>query len=78
MKRKLRIILIAILLVSTPILMMAQVPPHPNGGSNPGGLNEPVGGGAPIGGGLCILLAMGVAYGASKFYKERNSDSIKE
>ena len=49
--------------------MMAQNPPHPNGGNAPNsGTNTPVGGGAPIGGGLIIMIALGAAYGSKKVY----------
>lgn len=72
MKRKFRIVLIAALLVTAPLLMLAQNPPHPNGGVNgPGG--GPVGGGAPVGSGLVLLIAMGAAYGARKLYYMRSS-----
>ncbi|MCB0806675.1 MAG: hypothetical protein KDC05_12820 [Bacteroidales bacterium] len=46
--------------------LIAQNPPHPNGGSGPGSGNTPVGGGAPIDGGLSLLLIMGAAYGTKK------------
>jgi hypothetical protein len=69
MKRNIRILLIAAFIVIAPLLMFAQVPPHPNGGNAPGNGNGPVGGGAPVGSGLIILIAMGAAYGANKLYK---------
>ena len=78
MKRKFRIILIAAFLMASPLLMMAQNPPHPNNGNAPNGGNGPVGGGAPIGSGLIILTAMGAAYGARKLYQVRSKDSVKE
>jgi len=52
--------------------IMAQMPPHPNGGEGPGGGNTPVGGGASIGGGLLILVSLGVGYGLRKIYDIRN------
>ena len=57
---------------------LAQAQPTP--GNQTGGpvLGGPIGGGAPIGGGLCILLAMGVAYGASKLFRQRDTDSVTE
>jgi hypothetical protein len=77
MKRNLRIVLIAAFLVTAPLIMFAQQPPHPNGGNNgPGG--GPVGGGAPIGSGVVLLVAMGAAYGASKLYQVRHLHSITE
>jgi hypothetical protein len=66
MKRKLRILLAAVLFVAAPLLTLAQTPPHPNGGSNPGPGNGPVGGGAPVGGGLAILTALAAVYGIQK------------
>jgi hypothetical protein len=78
MKRKIRIILISAFFVTASFLTMAQTPPHPNNGANPGIGNGPVGGGAPIGSGLCILLAMGLAYGASKLFNDANEDPVQE
>jgi hypothetical protein len=66
MKRKLRILLVAIMIVAAPLLSLAQSPPHPNGGSNPGPGNGPVGGGAPLGSGLAIMLAFAAVYGTQK------------
>ena len=62
-----------ILLVTSPLLMLAQSPPHPNGGNIPGAGNGPVGGGAAIGGGISIMLAMGAAYGLRRYYQMRCS-----
>ena len=58
--------------------MLAQSPPHPNGGAAPSGSNGPVGGGAPVGSGVVLLAAMGVTYGARKLYRIRSIASIKE
>jgi len=52
--------------------IMAQTPPHPNGGGGPGAGNTPVGGGASIGGGLLILVSLGVGYGLRKIYDIRS------
>ncbi|MEI6748538.1 MAG: hypothetical protein ACOYMF_07805 [Bacteroidales bacterium] len=71
MKRNFRILLISAFLVTAPLLMLAQSPPHPNGGATPGAGNGPVGGGAPIGSGLVIMVAMGAAYGLRKLYQMR-------
>jgi hypothetical protein len=71
MIRKLRTLLITALLITSPLLMMAQAPPHPNGGNAPGGGNGPVGGGAPIGSGLAMMITLGAAYGAAKLYQMR-------
>ncbi len=51
-----------------PFGVMAQNPPHPNGGSGPGPGNTPVGGTAPIDGGLTIMLLLGAAYGSKKLF----------
>ena len=77
MKRNFRIILIAAFFVTAPLLMLAQAPPHPNGGAAPGTGNGPVGGGAPIGSGVVVMLAMAAAYGAKKLYQVR-STSVAE
>jgi hypothetical protein len=70
---------IAVILVFVLAGFFAQAQPGPGttsgGGAVAGG---PIGGGAPIGGGLCILVAMGIAYGVSRFYMERNIDSIDD
>jgi hypothetical protein len=78
MKRKFRIVLIATFLFTAPLLMLAQTPPHPNGGNAPGSGNGPVGGGAPVGSGVVLLVAMGAAYGASKLYQMRRESVAKE
>jgi hypothetical protein len=68
MKRKLRVVLIAAFLTAAPLLIMAQAPPHPNGGNAPGGSNGPVGGGAPLGSGTIILVTLAVVYSGRKVY----------
>ena len=76
MKRNLKTLLIAALLVTAPMLMLAQTPPHPNGGNAPGGGNTPVGGApsAPIGGGTEILVALGIAYAISRYRVEKKAE----
>ncbi|MCD4747348.1 MAG: hypothetical protein K8R58_13700 [Bacteroidales bacterium] len=69
MKKAIKILVIAAFLMVTPLFIIAQNPPHPNGGSGPGTGNTPVGGGAPIDGGLSIMLVLGAAYGSKKLYK---------
>lgn len=71
MKKKLKLLILTAFLISAPLLLLAQQPPHPNGGAGPGTGNGPVGGGAPIGGGIGILLALGATYG---FRKLKSSD----
>jgi len=78
MKRSFGILLIATFLVTAPMILMAQQPPHPNGGNAPGSGNGPVGGGAPIENGLTLLIALGVIYGACKFYQVSSKTSIAE
>lgn len=79
MKRKLRIVLITVLLVAAPLFMLAQTPPHPNGGNAPTpGNNGPVGGGAPIDGGLSILLLATLAFSVNRYYRMRKEVSVKE
>ncbi len=74
MKKAIRTIIIATFLITSPLFMLAQNPPHPNGGSEPGTGNVPVGGGAPLGGGLVMLIAMGTAYGVKKAWNFRKED----
>ncbi|MEZ5196221.1 MAG: hypothetical protein R2764_07440 [Bacteroidales bacterium] len=59
--------------------LIAQMPPHPNGGGGPGGGNIPVGGAASIGGGILILISLAIGYGARKIYdirKNRNEEMV--
>ena len=73
MVKKIKLTVITILLLLSPILMKAQAPPHPNNGGAPTpGTNTPVGAGAPIADGTYILLAFGMAY-AIKKWQELNS-----
>ena len=71
MKRAFRILTATAFIMAAPLFMVAQNPPHPNGGGAPGGGNTPVGGGAPIGGGLIIMMALGMGYGARKVFDAR-------
>ena len=82
MKRNFRILLVTAYLIAAPLIMFAQSPPNPNGGSNPGSGNLPVGStggenntptGAPVGNGIYAMLAMGIAYGAFKLYTLRSN-----
>ena len=74
MKKVIKILVIATFLMATPLFIIAQSPPHPNGGSGPGTGNTPVGGGAPIGGGLLILMSLGIGYSAKKVYDLRKKN----
>ena len=75
MKRNLKTILkafgtlLTITLLTINISFAQAPPPPPNGGNAPGSGNTPVGGGAPIAGGVCILLALGAAYGIKIVYQ---------
>lgn len=51
--------------------IMAQ--PNPPNDHGQGG-NEPPGGGAPIAGGISILITLGAAYGARKWYQSGNEE----
>ncbi len=74
MKKTIKILVISALFFLAPIALLAQSPPHPNGGGAPGAGNTPVGGGAPIGSGLVMLIVMGAAYGAKKVYHLHNEE----
>jgi hypothetical protein len=71
MKKKIRFVFIAVFLTTAPLLLLAQQPPHPNGGNAPGASNGPVGGGAAIGSGISVIIAMGAAYGMRRLYQIR-------
>jgi len=66
MKKATKSLFVIVLFLSLPLLMVAQTPPHPNGGGAPGGGNTPVGGGAPIGGGILIMMVFGMGYASKK------------
>lgn len=68
--KNLKKIIIVLAFLTAPLFLLAQNPPHPNGGSGPGSGNTPVGGGAPIDGGLSVLLVLGAAYGTKKVYQQ--------
>jgi hypothetical protein len=72
MKRNIKILVIAVLLLTAPLLIFAQ--PHPNNGNGaPGAGNTPVGGSssAPIGNGTFLLLTLAMAYAGRKVYVVR-------
>lgn len=69
MKKIITVFVLFLSLSILPFALMAQNPPHPNGGSGPTGGNTPVGGGAPLGGGLIIMMALGSAYAVKKTIK---------
>nr|MBC8487204.1 hypothetical protein [Bacteroidota bacterium] len=56
MKKAIKLLVVTAFLIAAPVFLIAQNPPHPNGGNPPGTGNTPVGGGAPIDGGLSIML----------------------
>ncbi len=70
--KKLLTAAVVLVLCSLPLLLPAQSPPHPNGGSSPnegGTSNTPVGG-APIGSGGGAMVIMGVAYAVWKLVRQ--------
>ena len=76
MKRNLKILIISAFLVITPLLMIAQAPPHV-GQDPPTG--TPVDGtpaGAPIGSGTFILLTLAMAYAGRKVYVMRSEEEV--
>ena len=75
MKKLIKTLGLVIIFTVVPFAMMAQTPPHPNGGSAPGSGNTPVGGGAPIGGGLVIMMLLGSGYAARKTFNLKKADS---
>lgn len=69
MQKKFKLAVIAVLLVITPLFMIAQTPPHPNNGNTPTSeTNTPVGAGAPIADGQFVLLVLVLAYAGRKIY----------
>ncbi len=71
MKKIIKILVISVFFIAVPLSIMAQNPPHPNGGGGPGSGNTPVGGGAPLDGGLSVLMILGAAYGLKKIIKNK-------
>lgn len=69
MKRIIQKLLVIAFLLAAPAVLLAQNPPHPNGGNVPGSGNTPVGGGAPIDGGLTFMLIAGAAYASRRIYR---------
>jgi len=69
MKKAIGYLIVTAFLLAAPIMMMAQTPPHPNGGNAPGSGNTPVGGASPIDGGFTIMLVLGAAYGTKKVFR---------
>lgn len=70
MKKQIKTLGIVLVFLTAPLFLLAQNPPHPNGGNGPGSGNTPVGGGAPIDGGISIMLILGAAYGSKKVYQQ--------
>lgn len=69
MEKWLKLAVLAMVLVITPLFMFAQTPPHPNNGSSPNSTtNTPVGAGAPIADGQFVLLSLVMAYAGRKIY----------
>ena len=70
MKKILKTLLFAAFMLVSINNLLAQSPPHPNGGNAPGsgGGNTPVGGGAPVGSGTFFMLGLAGLYGGVKLY----------
>jgi len=71
MKKNFITFIIAVFFLTAPFILVAQEPPHPNGGNAPSsaGGNRPVGSGAPIDGGLGILVTLGISFAARRVYR---------
>ena len=70
MKKVIRLIILTVFIITASCLLnkvSADDPPE-DPPQLPGGGDIPIGGGAPIGSGLVILLTLGAAYGAKKYY----------
>lgn len=65
-----------VFLLLTGKLLADPPPPPPPGGHGSAGNQPPVG--APIDGGLGILMAMGAAYGGSKYFKAWKKKKAEE
>jgi hypothetical protein len=76
MKRNLKTLLIAALLITAPLFMFAQNPPLP--GDTPPVGTEVGGTGAPIGNGTFILLTLAAAFAIRKAYVLRDVKQEKE
>ena len=59
-KKAIKSLIAVVFFLSLPLLMIAQTPPHPNGGSASGSGNTPFGGGVPVGGGILLMIALGI------------------
>ena len=65
-----KILILTVVFFSFSLITIADPPGPPGPGGTPiGSGGTPVG--APIDGGLSILLALGIGYGARKFYQAR-------
>ena len=76
MKRSFKILTVTALLALAPIILMAQIPPHPNDDPTKDPNSTTVGtppAGAPVGNGTFILLTLAVAYAGRKVYVMQKS-----
>jgi hypothetical protein len=71
MRKSILNLIITGLLIIVPVIASNASAPPPPPPPGPGGGDVPIGGTAPIGSGLIILVSMGAAYGAKKFYNAR-------
>ena len=74
MKKLITVFILFVGLSVLPFALMAQNPPHPNGGGAPGSGNTPVGGGAPIGSGVIIMMVLGSAYAMKKTIRFKSEE----
>jgi len=84
MKRSFKILIITAFMAIAPIIMFAQQPPHPGGGTGgePPASGTEVGGnppaGAPIGNGTFILLGLAAVYAGRKVYVMQSAEQQPE
>lgn len=76
MKRYIKILILATLLIAAPFVISAQVPPDPGGNPTGGGSGPPVG--APVGDGIFILSALALAYASRKVYIMRTEKQAEK
>ncbi len=74
MKSKVILLLLSVIFCLTFSELSAQ--PNPPGDHGSSGNESPSGGGAPIAGGIGILITLGAAYGAGRWYlsKEKQDE----
>ena len=72
MKKSIALVILIFTLVVAPVFVCLAPPPPPPGPPSTGpAKNETYIGGVPIASGMVILLALGLGYGARKYYNAR-------